>query len=74
MAKEQNIDFNCKYYLPCGKCDKTNELCTYYIPYSVYTYISDWINADYNRQKMLQIDPDNWMYKSTTTKITEEAK
>lgn len=20
----------CKYYLPCGKCDKTGEMCIYY--------------------------------------------
>lgn len=20
----------CKYYLPCGKCDKTGEMCLYY--------------------------------------------
>jgi len=22
------IKFDCKYYLPCGRCDKTNELCS----------------------------------------------
>lgn len=21
--------FNCKYFLPCGKCDKFNETCEY---------------------------------------------
>ena len=28
----------CKYYLPCGRCDKTGELCTHYIPGPVYPY------------------------------------
>ena len=32
----------CKYYLPCGRCDKTGELCTYYTtptyPYYPYPY------------------------------------
>lgn len=37
----------CKYYLPCGRCDKTGELCTYYTtptyPYYPYPY-KDWWN------------------------------
>lgn len=35
----------CKYYLPCGKCDKTGELCTHYMPpsYPNYPYpYPDW--------------------------------
>ena len=30
----------CIYYLPCGKCDKTGELCTHYMPplYPYYPY------------------------------------
>lgn len=36
--------FYCKYYLPCGKCDKTGELCTHYNPVPIYpTYpYRDW--------------------------------
>lgn len=28
----------CKYYLPCGKCDKTGELCTHYTLQPVYPW------------------------------------
>ena len=31
---------SCKYYLPCGRCDKTGELCTHYISPS-YPYYPD---------------------------------
>lgn len=35
--------FWCKYYLPCGKCDKTGELCTHYAPpQPVYPYYYPW--------------------------------
>ena len=35
--------FWCKYYLPCGKCDKTGELCTHYAPpQPVYPYYPSW--------------------------------
>lgn len=35
----------CKYHLPCGKCDKTGELCTYYMSpsYPNYPYPDWWI-------------------------------
>lgn len=37
----------CKYYLPCGECDKTGELCTYYIapsyPYYPNPYKDWWL-------------------------------
>ena len=23
--------YSCKYYLPCGRCDKTGEICTQFI-------------------------------------------
>ena len=41
------VNFNnwgCKYYLPCGKCDKTGELCTHYViqPQPVYPYYYPW--------------------------------
>ena len=36
----------CKYYLPCGRCDKTGELCTHYMspsyPYYPYPYREWW--------------------------------
>ena len=33
----------CKYYLPCGRCDKTGELCTHYIsPVYPYPYREWW--------------------------------
>ena len=80
MAKELNVDFNftgCKYYLPCGKCDKTNELCTHYAPYPIYPHYPNWweygptwTSTDYNytvTNHTTQIDPDNWIYESTTT-------
>ena len=37
----------CKYYLPCGKCDKTGELCTHYIPQPVYPYHPWWTEPYY---------------------------
>lgn len=37
----------CKYYLPCGRCDKTGELCTYYIPQPVYPYYPRWTEPYY---------------------------
>lgn len=46
MAKELDVDFkfiSCKYYLPCGKCDKTDELCTCITPsYPTYPYCPGW--------------------------------
>ena len=32
-SPEYNFTVSCKHYLPCGKCDKTGEACTYYVPY-----------------------------------------
>lgn len=31
-AKKVNspIVFDCKYYLPCGRCEKTNEFCSFF--------------------------------------------
>ena len=28
MTDHKIINIDCKYYLPCGRCDKTNELCS----------------------------------------------
>lgn len=37
----------CKYYLPCGRCDKTGELCTHYMPQPVYPYHPWWTEPYY---------------------------
>lgn len=45
MSKDLDIDLkyiSCKYYLPCGKCDKTNELCSYHIPHPSYPKYDEW--------------------------------
>lgn len=31
-SSSYNFTTTCKYYLPCGKCDKTGEICTHYAP------------------------------------------
>ena len=42
-SSQYNFTTSCKYYLPCGKCDKTGELCTYYTPYRpTYPYHLGW--------------------------------
>ena len=34
-----NINFTgCKYYLPCGNCDKTGKKCTHYLNSEPYPY------------------------------------
>lgn len=77
MAKDLNVDFNftgCKYYLPCGKCDKTNELCTHYIPsHPTYPYYPSypgwweygpiWTSNEYKyttTDHSILLDPDEW--------------
>jgi len=50
-----NFSFTCKYYLPCGKCDKTGGLCSHYTPapnptypYSPWwEYYPTWTDKDY---------------------------
>jgi len=67
-----NINFTgCKYYLPCGDCDKTGKQCTHYVPYPVYPHYHNWWDYGPTWTSSAYIytttDPDNWTYESTTT-------
>ena len=42
-SSQYNFTTGCKYYLPCGKCDKTGDICTHYVPYyPTYPYHPTW--------------------------------
>ena len=63
----------CKYYLPCGKCDKTNEICTYHHATPTYPVYPWWEGPYYDWSKEITcMDASNcytYTYHSDTNSI-----
>lgn len=68
-----NINFTCcKYYLPCGNCDKTGKKCTHYLnpepyPYPYPYYTNWWTCTPTWSSKDYTIPDDVLKYTNTTT-------